>query len=156
EPLVVAADLMHRTTCSVFPDNTLDRCMTLFSQHHIEELPVVEKDGRLTGWIGQADVIAFYNREILNRDALIKFVEGQTTKKTREEQVHLTSGEIKDEIPVGSGLAGKSLRELDLRARFGVNVYAVRHRGSATTFPDPSVPLARGDTQSGSPKPPQK
>jgi len=146
EQLLVAADMMHPPSGSVFPDNTLDRCMSLLSQHRVDELPVVEKtSGILVGWIRQADIIDFYNREILQRDAIVKFVEGPKPSSSGEEAVHLESGEVKDEIKIGSGLAGKSLRELDLRARFHVVVYAVRHRGAAATFPDPSRPLTRGD-----------
>jgi uncharacterized protein with PhoU and TrkA domain len=77
---------------------------------------------------------------------VVRFVDDAQKEALREELVHLPTGDVKDEIPVEGGLAGKTLRDLNLRARFGVNVYAVRHKKGGTSFPDPSVPLGRGDT----------
>jgi CIC family chloride channel protein len=139
--LLVAQDMMHAPEGTVTPEETLDRCILLFSRHHVEELPVVDAQRRLVGWICQSDAIGLYNRE-----AVVRFVEDTKSGASSEELVHLPSGDVKDEIPVGGGLIGKTLRELNLRAQFGVNVYAVRHRKGDTSFPDPAVPLSRGDT----------
>jgi CIC family chloride channel protein len=144
--LLVAQDMMRPPVSVVRPEETLDRCMLLFSRYHLEELPVVDDQKRLVGWICQADAIALYNREVLRRDAVVRFVDDAKKEAPREELVHLPTGDVKDEIPVEGGLAGKTLRELNLRARFGVNVYAVRHKKGGTSFPDPSAPLSRGDT----------
>jgi CIC family chloride channel protein len=144
--LLLAADLMRPVVRTVSPDSTLDHCMTMFTHHHAEELPVVESDHRLIGWISQADAIALYNREILRQDAVVKFASSAEASASCEELVHLPTGDVKDEIPVVGGLLGRNLKELDLRARFGVIVYAVRHRRGGSTVPDPAVPLASGDT----------
>jgi len=144
--LLVAQDMMHPPMNMVTPEETLDRCMLLFSRHHLEELPVVDARQHLVGWICQADAIALYNREVLRRDAVVRFSEDTRGDAPGEELVNLPTGDVKDEIPVEGALAGKTLRELNLRARLGVNVYAVRHKKSGTSFPDPSVPLSRGDT----------
>ncbi|HUU00171.1 MAG TPA: chloride channel protein [Myxococcota bacterium] len=144
--LLVAADLMQPTAECASPDDTLDSCISMFSHHHVDELPVTDTHQRLIGWISQADAIALYNREVLRRDAVVRFSDGGAPSERQEERVNLTSGEVKSEIPVSGMLLGKSLKQLDLRARFGVVVYAVRHRRQGTRFPDPAVPLGRGDT----------
>jgi CIC family chloride channel protein len=146
--LLVAADLMRPLVGIVSPGDTLDRCIALFSQHHIEELPVVDRaGGHLVGWIRQDDVISLYNREVLHRESVLKFTEDRgSAGPSSEELVHLSTGDIKDEIAVDGLLVGKSLRALDLRTRYGVIVCAVRHRRGDSTFPDPSVELAKGDT----------
>ena len=144
--IVVAADLMSPVAATVSPEDTLDHCLTLFSHHHVHELPVVDTDQRLVGWIGQSDVIDFYNREILRRDAVLKFDQGPEARETKEELVHLASGQIKEEIEVNGELAGKSLRDLDLRARFGLHVYLVRHTNGGSDVPNPATPLSKGDT----------
>jgi K+/H+ antiporter YhaU regulatory subunit KhtT len=112
----------------------------------VEELPVADSRKHLAGWICQSDAIALYNREVLRRDAVVRFIDDTDREAPREELVHLPSGDVKDEIPVGGNLVGKTLRELNLRAGLGVNVYAVRHKRSGTSFPDPAAPLNRGDT----------
>ena len=63
-----------------------------------------------------------------------------------QEIIRLPSGEVRAEIPVEGGLAGRTLRELNLRYRFGVQVYAVRHPREGTTTPDPDAPLEKGAT----------
>ena len=144
--VVVASDLVRPPAATVHPDDNLDRCMSLFGQLHLEELPVVERDQRLVGRISQSDAINLYNRKVLHRVAVLRFVGEDATEPSREELVHVPSGEVKDEIPVGGGLVGQSLRTLDLRARLGVSVYSVRHRHGGSSFPDPEAPLVKGDT----------
>jgi CIC family chloride channel protein len=144
--LLVAEDMMHPPVGTVTPNDTLDRCMLLFSRLHLKELPVTDDRDHLVGWISQADAIDLYNREVLRRDAVVRFCEDAQGDAPGEELVHLPTGDVKDEIPVEGGLVGKTLRELDLRSRLGVNVYAVRHKKGGTSFPDPSAPLGRGDT----------
>ncbi len=143
--LLLAADLMQPTAECASPDDTLDSCISMFSHHHVDELPVTDTHQRLIGWISQADAIALYNREVLRRDAVVRFSEGAPDEKY-EERVNLTVGEVKSEIPVSGMLLGKSLKQLDLRARFGVVVYAVHNRRRGSRFPDPAESLGRGDT----------
>jgi Trk K+ transport system NAD-binding subunit len=59
------------------------------------------------------------------------------------EVVHLPLGDVREEIVVDGVLAGRTLKELDLRARFGASVYAVRGENGACV-PDPEAPLAKG------------
>jgi CBS domain-containing protein len=143
--LVVAADVMRPPPAEVKPDESLDRCLALFSQREVEELPVVDQERRLLGRIGRADVIALYNREVLQREAMLRFVEDDVDGKPAavEELIHLPLGDVREEIVVDGVLAGRTLKELDLRARFGASVYAVRGENGACV-PDPEAPLTRG------------
>lgn len=49
------------------------------------------------------------------------------------------------EIVVARGLAGKTLRNLDLRNRMGVNVVAIKRRDTVNVFVNPDEPLREGD-----------
>jgi Trk K+ transport system NAD-binding subunit len=53
-------------------------------------------------------------------------------------------------VPVPRGWAGRTLREIDCRTRYGVAVLAVHSGGEERTpgyaLPDPDRPLAAGDT----------
>ena len=144
QPLLVGADVMRPCSGRVHPEDTLDRCMALFALRQMEELPVVGKGEKLVGRIARATVIAHYNREILRRDAVLKFVEEAERERPDEERVHVPTGDVKDEIPVGGALVGRTLRELNLRARFDVTVYALRDEHGESTFPAPGRPLTTG------------
>jgi len=143
--LLVAADLMRPLLGIARGDETLADCMELFSKRSVVELPVVDKRGRLAGVLNRADVIAHYNREVLYRDAVLKFVDDQSPEKTEvSAQVQLSSGEVVEEVPVDGALVGRSLQQLDLRARYGVIVFALVDREQKTRFPTADVPLERG------------
>ncbi len=49
------------------------------------------------------------------------------------------------ELPVPKGWVGKSLRELDIRAKLGVNIIGIRHGGKLNTFPAPDYAFAEED-----------
>jgi CIC family chloride channel protein len=144
--LLVAADVMRPPSGLVQLDNTLADCMELFSRRQAEELAVVDPQGHLLGQISRADVIALYHREVLRQDTLFKFVEEHGSRSARTERLFLPKGHVKREIPANGKLVGRSLRELDLRARLGVIVYAVRDRDGQSMVPDPDRPLAADQT----------
>jgi chloride channel protein, CIC family len=146
EDVVVAADVMRPPPAEVSPDETLDRCLALFGQQEVEELPVVDSERRLLGRIRRADVISLYNREVLHREFMLRFVEDVERAEVpslEEERIHLPLGDVRVEIAVDGGLVGRSLKDLDLRARSGASVFAVRGEYGAYV-PDPETPLARG------------
>ncbi len=49
------------------------------------------------------------------------------------------------EMPVPTSWLGKSLLELNVRAKYGVNVIAIRHGGVLSTFPKPDQKFETGD-----------
>ena len=143
--VLVAADLMRPLPGTTRVDDTLADCMDLFSKRSVMELPVVDEQGRLSGVLNRADVLAHYNREVLYRDAVLKFVDDQSPEKTEHSaQVQLSSGEVVEEVPVAGALVGQSLKQLDLRARYGVIVFALIDCELRTRFPAADVPLERG------------
>lgn len=48
-------------------------------------------------------------------------------------------------VPAGSSLAGRSLRDLELRSRIGASVIALLRGGSSFANPEPGLALAEGD-----------
>jgi len=145
QPLLLAADVMRHCSGHVRQEDTLDRCLTLFSRRQMEELPVVDH-GRLVGVLARADVIRHYNREILRRDAVLKFVEQAEREGPDGERLQLPTGDVKDELAVKGQLVGRTLRELNLRARFGVTIYAMRDAEGDASSPQPDRPLTAGET----------
>jgi CBS domain-containing protein len=64
-------EIMTEDTITIAPDQTLEECMTLMSEHHIRHLPVME-NSRLEGIITMRDVV---NAIIRGKDNLIKDLE---------------------------------------------------------------------------------
>ena len=51
-------EIMTERVFHVLPDNKIEECMTLMTEHHIRHLPVVNK-GKLCGMISVGDVVKF-------------------------------------------------------------------------------------------------
>jgi len=158
--LVLADDIMFTNVARVTPETSLAEAMKLLGRRHVDQLPVIESADKQTflGVMRRSDLIDAYNREILRQSALgVRYVrteqEAQAEKGRRGKAgdlVELEPDQVTREIVVGDYFVDRTLAELNLRARFGVKVVAIRRReygaGAATTVPDPTTPLTRGDT----------
>ncbi|MBI4634380.1 MAG: CBS domain-containing protein [Deltaproteobacteria bacterium] len=56
--MLKARDIMTKEVITVHPDTEVVKAARLLLDHHINGLPVVDKNGRLTGIICQSDLIA--------------------------------------------------------------------------------------------------
>ncbi len=152
--VLVAADLMDTTFPRMTPASSLADCAVKFGTSSLEELPLLDEETRehLVGVVSRRDVFQLYNHEVLRRGTLgLKFVRGEPEHR-RADYVEMPPDHIIEVVPVTAKMAGKSLRDLDLRNRFHVNVVAVRsHRyaegqGPDSDVPDPTLVLRRTHT----------
>ena len=126
EDLIVAADLADPTANFVMPDNNLDLVMHLFGRIHRDELPVCADPGsrKVVGMVTRAAVIDAYNRRIFQADltgsfrSLVDAVKGGR-------MVEVMGGVFLSEVEVPSSLVGKTLREVDMRRAYGVEVVLI-------------------------------
>jgi len=111
----------------------------------LEDVPVVDPANRrrLLGMLSRADLIAAYNRTVATLGATsipdwLKSVEPQWADRYRVMSV---------EVP--QRWVGRTLRDINCRARYGVAVLAVHPRGQQDErgyeLPDPARPLEPGD-----------
>ncbi len=156
---MTAQQIAEPAAVTLSPDATLADCMARFGTTSAEQLPIVEPapkgceehQGRMVGYITHRDVFMVYNREVLRRDTRdLRYVYRQEQEE-RSDYVEMPFEHRVDAVPVTAGLAGRTLRDLDLRARFEVNVVAIRSRRFAAQVSDSDVPsparvLSRSDT----------
>lgn len=145
-PLVVARDLCTENVPTVTPDTTLARALGRMESDGLEEIPVVSpcEEGKVIGLLSRADLVRALNRSLLAFHVLpgLEPSAHPATTAAWSQNCLVTTVEIP------SSLAGKTLRDLDWRARFGVNVIALRPRGAAEDkldVPEPDRPLETGD-----------
>jgi CIC family chloride channel protein len=149
--LVVAEDLLERNRPVVREDNDLDVVMQIFSHEEIEELAVVEtgSDRKLVGSVHKRDVINAYNQEVMRRD-LAGGVSTTIAVVDKVHQVDLGGGYVVQEVLAPRSFVGRSLSELNLRSRAGVQVLLVRSAegkpgAPAIQVPGPNTRIAPGD-----------
>ncbi len=89
------------------------------------ELPVVDH-GRFLGVVTRRDLLGAIDREILRRDLLVaRFGWHDAQGEQHTDYVELPAGQQISRVSVPGWMAGRTIRELDIRRRFGVNVVAV-------------------------------
>ena len=133
--LIIAKDLIDTSKKYVTLKDDLAHCMNIFSQVESEHLPVLEDQDsyKLLGSISRRDIIDLYNREILRKDVLgLKFVKDAGRDRSRS-HVTLPDDYLLDYLPLPEQLIGKTIKELDIRAKIGVNIIAIKKRSGKVT-----------------------
>ncbi len=139
-----AAELCDPYVPTVTPETSLGQALGRMEEDDREELPVVSSDDpkRVLGLLSRADVIRAYNRALVT----MRTIPGAAGA---DEMPQWSKGYRVVRLPVPDAWDGRTLRDLDCRARFGVSVLAVEPRdkpGHTFEVPDPDRGLDAGDT----------
>ncbi|HTW86733.1 MAG TPA: chloride channel protein [Candidatus Binataceae bacterium] len=131
-PLVNAYDLAWRNPPTVTPSASLDRATQLMEYDALEELPVVETEhgGKFLGLVTRGAIAQTFNRVSVSLSTLA----------TRDSNIYWATGYRVARMAVPASATGKTLRELDPRARFEVSVLGVRDRDDPGTGFKPIAP----------------
>ena len=141
-PLVVAGEIADPNMHTVAPGHTLAECLEYFVMSEHDELPVVDAAGALVGVVSRRDVLRLYTSELLRHEYL--GVSAPASDGGRP--TGLPPGFTFARVPAPPWLAGRSLRDANLRAAYNLTVVAVRHGATAEDhLPDPEQPLQSDD-----------
>ncbi len=150
--IIIAEDVMIPVEYSVHISDNLAYCMQIFGQSGLLDLPVVDDENQVIGRIRHSDLTSLYSREVFQFGAFgpgFSVSAGKDSFARKTVKLALTEGQMAEVIVVRGKLAGMSLRELDLRHRFGVEVVGVRRADASTggvrIAPDPEEPLNEKD-----------
>jgi len=149
--LVVAEDLVASNPPTVTEDDDLDTVMRILGHANLNELAVVDRNDprKLVGSVSAQTVIDAYNDAILRRD-LAGGISNSLAMAGRVDQVELGDGYVIRQVETPLSFMGRSLSEIDLRARYGVQAVLIRSpMGSDAArrmrVPSPTDRLAAGD-----------
>ncbi len=125
--LVIAADLAHPPPAYLYLDDSLDLVMHNFGRFNVDELPVLESHScrRLAGSVQRQHVIDAYNREIFKWD-LAGGMHSVVTAVSEDRMIELDEGYSMMEIDPPDGFVGKTLKTLNVRSRYGIEVILIR------------------------------
>ncbi len=124
--IVTAADLATSDFETVRMDDDLHFVMQQFAHTQYEELPVVSDvdPRRVIGVITHKDVVDAYNRAVA-RHEMAEGILDSLKLAERGARAQLTEGYALEEIPAPPAFWGKTLRELNLRAAYGLEVLMI-------------------------------
>jgi chloride channel protein, CIC family len=139
-PLVNAYDLGRPNPPTLTPESSLDEAVQLMEYEALDELPVTDRPhGRaFLGLVSRHAIAHAVNRVSVSL----------TSFATRERDIFWAAGYRVSRITIPPSAAGKTLRQLDPRARFDVTIFAVQQGGdfdSGFGPITPDRPLEAGD-----------
>jgi CIC family chloride channel protein len=120
-PLVNAYDLARRNPPVVTPESNLDQVAQMMEYEALDEIPVVEHahGGRFLGLIARRNVAQAFNRVTVSLAA----------QETGDRGIFWATGYRVSRLQIPAGATGKTLRQLDPRARYSVSVLAIQDGG---------------------------
>jgi len=148
--VIIAKDIASKNYQTVNLEDNCQEVLEKMRQSEFIALPVVRSDNPqiVVGMVWQKDILDAYHKEIERKEITATVVEKiQQIGSGRD--VHFLEGYSISEIPVPSSFVGKSIRELNIRADFGVDVLTIRQqtdRGAEVkAFPNPDYVLQPAD-----------
>jgi CIC family chloride channel protein len=123
-PVVVARDLVGGDPQTIDRREPLDTAMRIFAERQPEELPVVDEEHRVVGTVTRGHVIEAYNRELVKRDMAAGL--GRRLDSAGRAVIRIGDGHAMAEVDAPPSYAGRTLGELALRRRYGIQVVLVR------------------------------
>ncbi|MGA2411068.1 MAG: chloride channel protein [Candidatus Binataceae bacterium] len=140
-PLVNAYDLCRSNSPVVTPESNLDQAAQSMEYEALEELPVTATPtgGKFLGLVSRRDIAQAFNRVTVSMASMDHTNRG----------IFWASGYRVSRIKIPPNAGGKSLRDLDPRAKFAVSVLAIQDGSAPDSGFAPIAPdrrLKAGDT----------
>ncbi|MBN2041264.1 MAG: chloride channel protein [Spirochaetes bacterium] len=125
--LLIAKDIANSDLITISSEDNCQKALDEMAANDLEGLPVVNpgKTGKVLGMIWRKDILDAYNKEVERRDITSAFA-SKITMKNINGDVHFTEGHAIVEIPPPVNFIGKSIKELNIRAKYGVDVILIR------------------------------
>jgi len=137
DAFVIAQDLAV-TDIKIDKHDNLEQAMQTFGSTDAAEIAVLD-DNKFAGVIKRKDVIEAYNHEILKREAVSGLAEKlKFTQLTKS--FHISAGYNIMEIEAPSFFLDKTLKELNIKARFRADILLIKRK-----FPPQTIPIPPAD-----------
>ncbi|NNJ53644.1 MAG: hypothetical protein HKP17_10780, partial [Ignavibacteriaceae bacterium] len=101
--------------------------LDIMSRYNLEGLPVVNSENgkKLIGYIWRKDIQDAYQKEI-ERMEIASNLASSISMKEDQKHLHFMEGYSIVEISPPKSFIGKSIRELDIRMKYGVDVLSIK------------------------------
>jgi len=149
--LLIAGDIANTNFDTITPNDNCGTAMDKLRYSRYEGLPVVEKNGsdKIIGFIHRKEILDAYHKAI-ERKEITSSLASSITMKDAKPQVHFMEGYSINEIKPPQSFIGKSIRELNIRAKYGVDVLSVKTKQKfgekIKAIPNPDYIIREEDT----------
>jgi CIC family chloride channel protein len=149
--LLIAGDIANTSFDTITPDDNCGTAMEKLRYSRYEGLPVIEKkdSDKIIAFIRRKEILDAYHKAI-ERKEITSSLASSISMKEEEPQVHFMEGYSINEIAPPKSFVDKSIRDLNIRARYGVDVLSIKtneKRGEKIkAIPSPDYVIKEGDT----------
>jgi|FLOH01.1.fsa_nt_gi chloride channel protein, CIC family len=138
--LLLASDTANVDWPTVTANETLDQVLKILDAGYRDVLPVLDGE-RLIGVVHLEDVLERYRMELFKNQMVEGLAESMPASDHRQDR-HRVGNFLMAEVDVPPTLAGRTIAEMAVRQRYGVNVLLVRTEGVKGEFSSPHQPDA--------------
>jgi predicted transcriptional regulator len=148
--LLIAGDIANTNFETVSLSDNCKTALDRLRRHNYEGLPVVESDEsrKIIGMIWQKDILDAYNKAIDRRE-ITSSLASSITMKADEPKIHFIEGYSINEIRPPKSFIGKSIKQLNIRARFGIDVLSIKTKekwgDKIKAIPSPDYIIQKND-----------
>lgn len=127
--ILIATDIAKTDFDIVTPDDTCADALDKISKLNQEGVPVVnnKRDKKIIGMLWRKDIQDAYLKAIEVRE-ISSNLASSIVMKDEETDVHFLEGYSISEIPTPKSFIGKSIKLLNIRVKYGVDVLAIKTR----------------------------
>lgn len=144
--LLIAKDVAHTRIATVKLDDNCQTVMSHMTNYSVEGLPVIDSDGKILGMIWRKDILDTYNKEIEKRDTAASFA-SKISMSNEGNTIHFLEGYSMTELPIPEKFIGKSIKTLDIRNSYKVNILFIRNSiNNKPKIPSPNYIFKKTDT----------
>ncbi len=151
QDILIARDIATEEIETIFPEDNCQEALDKMAAHNLEGLPVVDTRNprKVIGMVWRREIHDAYNKEIERRDITSTFA-SKITLKNIDQDIHFMEGHAITEIPAPKKFIGKSIKEANIRAKYGVDVILIRNntkQGSKIkAIPNPDYVISFNDS----------
>ena len=133
--LLIAGDIADKNIMRVYHDDNCKSVLDKMSECKYDGLPVFlrEEPNKQIGIIWRQDIDEAYRKEIEHIE-MTSDLANKITQTNQEKDVHFLEGYVITELPIPENFVGKSIKELHIRANYGVDILTIKSqlRGGRT------------------------
>lgn len=131
--LLVASDLLIQNIDKVVPNDNCQVALDKMKSHDFDGLVVVEshESNKILGMVWRKDIQVEYDKEIERRDISSRLA-SKINMKGDQTSVHFLEGYMVAEITPPKSFVGHSIKELNIRAEYGVDILSIKTKKGKT------------------------
>lgn len=147
---LIAMDLVNPNILRVEASDDLGSVMKLFGLYDIEEIPVVDSVDKkhIIGSVERKDIINIYNKELVKKN-LSQEISRSLKLLDKIQTIDFIDDYMMAELPIPASFIGKSIKEIDIRAKYGVQILMIKKKTESGDYkqivPSPGEKLVKED-----------